>query len=221
MKGFFIVLLLVAVFLASAANANDKKEHERMENAGKVITEIINIPDNIPEGLLDKAKCVVVLPSVVKGAFIVGANYGRGVMTCRGGANFDGSWGAPTMMALEGASFGFQIGGQATDFVLLLMNERSAKGVLTSKVKLGADASAAAGPKGRDTSAETDATMRAEILSYSSARCFCRSFSRGFHATSRRQCQQESVWQRDQCPGYCAEWRSPGATQRQRITCDS
>ena len=116
MKGFFIVLLLVAVFLASAANANDKKEHERMENAGKVITEIINIPDNIPEGLLDKAKCVVVLPSVVKGAFIVGANYGRGVMTCRGGANFDGSWGAPTMMALEGASFGFQIGGQATDF---------------------------------------------------------------------------------------------------------
>ena len=170
MKGFFIVLLLVAVFLASAANANDKKEHERMENAGKVITEIIDIPDNIPEGLLDKAKCVVVLPSVVKGAFIVGANYGRGVMTCRGGANFDGSWGAPTMMALEGASFGFQIGGQATDFVLLLMNERSAKGVLTSKVKLGADASAAAGPKGRDTSAETDATMRAEILSYSRAR---------------------------------------------------
>ena len=130
----------------------------------------MNIPDNIPQGLLDKARCVVVLPSVVKGAFIVGANYGRGVMTCRGGANFDGPWGAPTMMALEGASFGFQLGGQATDFVLLLMNDRSAKGVLTSKVKLGADASAAAGPKGRDTSAETDATMRAEILSYSRAR---------------------------------------------------
>ena len=143
---------------------------ERLENAGKVITEIMNIPDNIPQGLLDKARCVVVLPSVVKGAFIVGANYGRGVMTCRGGANFDGPWGAPTMMALEGASFGFQLGGQATDFVLLLMNDRSAKGVLTSKVKLGADASAAAGPKGRDTSAETDATMRAEILSYSRAR---------------------------------------------------
>ena len=130
----------------------------------------MNIPDNIPQGLLDKARCVVVLPSVVKGAFIVGANYGRGVMTCRGGANFDGPWGAPTMMALEGASFGFQLGGQATDFVLLLRNDRSAKGVLTSKVKLGADASAAAGPKGRDTSAETDATMRAEILSYSRAR---------------------------------------------------
>jgi len=130
----------------------------------------MDIPDNIPQGLLDKARCVVVLPSVVKSAFIVGANYGRGVMTCRGGANFDGPWGAPTMMALEGASFGFQLGGQATDFVLLLMNDRSAKGVLTSKVKLGADASAAAGPKGRDTSAETDATMRAEILSYSRAR---------------------------------------------------
>jgi len=169
MKGFSIFLGIV-VFLVSSANADDKKEKERLENAGKVITEIMNIPDNIPQGLLDKAECVVVLPSVVKGAFIVGANYGRGVMTCRGGAKFDGPWGAPTMMALEGASFGFQLGGQATDFVLLLMNDRSAKGVLTSKVKLGADASAAAGPKGRDTSAETDATMRAEILSYSRAR---------------------------------------------------
>jgi len=169
MKGFSI-FLAIAVFLVSSANADDKKEKERLENAGKVIIEIMNIPDNIPQGLLDKARCVVVLPSVVKGAFIVGANYGRGVMTCRGGANFDGPWGAPTMMALEGASFGFQLGGQATDFVLLLMNDWSAKGVLTSKVKLGADASAAAGPKGRDTSAETDATMRAEILSYSRAR---------------------------------------------------
>ena len=169
MKGFSI-FLAIAVFLVSSANADDKKEKERLENAGQVITEIMNIPDNIPQGLLDKARCVVVLPSVVKGAFIVGANYGRGVMICRGGANFDGPWGAPTMMALEGASFGFQLGGQATDFVLLLMNDRSAKGVLTSKVKLGADASAAAGPKGRDTSAETDATMRAEILSYSRAR---------------------------------------------------
>ena len=166
----FSIFLAIAVFLVSSANADDKKEKERLENAGKVITEIMNIPDNIPQGLLDKAECVVVLPSVVKGAFIVGANYGRGVMTCRGGAKFDGPWGAPTMMALEGASFGFQLGGQATDFVLLLMNDRSAKGVLTSKVKLGADASAAAGPKGRDTSAETDATMRAEILSYSRAR---------------------------------------------------
>jgi len=160
-------VLLLAAF---ASMADNKKETERVENAGKVMSEILQIPDNIPQDLLDKAECVVVLPSVVKGAFIIGASYGRGVMTCRGGSKFSGQWGAPTMMALEGASFGLQLGGQATDFVLLLMNDRSAKGVLTSKVKLGADASAAAGPKGRDASAATDATMRAEILSYSRAR---------------------------------------------------
>lgn len=160
-----LVPLVVLLFVASTTLANNKKETERVENAGKVLTEILHIPDNIPQDLLDKAECVVVLPSVVKAAFIVGANYGRGAMTCRSGAKFNGPWGAPTMMALEGASFGLQLGGEATDFVLLLMNDRSAKGVLTSKVKLGADASAAAGPKGRDTSAATDATMRAEILS--------------------------------------------------------
>ena len=169
MKKFSLCLVFV-LFGALAASADNKKETERVENAGKVMTEILHIPDNIPQDILDKAECVVVLPSVVKAAFVVGANYGRGVMTCRGGAKFDGHWGAPTMMALEGASFGLQLGGQATDFVLLLMNERSAKGVLTSKVKLGADASAAAGPKGRDASAATDATLRAEILSYSRAR---------------------------------------------------
>jgi lipid-binding SYLF domain-containing protein len=128
-----------------------KKETERVENAGKVMKEILNVPDNIPQSLLDKADCVVVLPLVVKAIFGIGTNYGPGVMTCRQGAKFEGHWRAPTMMALEGASFGFQIDGQATDFVLLLMNDRSAKGVLSSKVKLGADASAAAGPKGRDT----------------------------------------------------------------------
>src|SRR6516162_9293332 len=169
MKGFSIFLAIV-VFLVSSANADDKKEKERLENAGQVITEIMNIPDNIPQGLLDKARCVVVLPSVVKGAFIVGANYGRGVMICRGGANFKGKWGAPTMMALEGASFGFQLGGEATDFVLLLMSSRSASGILASKVKLGGDASAAAGPVGRTASAETDVTMQAEVLTYSRAR---------------------------------------------------
>jgi len=164
------LFLASVLFLAPAVSADNKKEADRVENSGTVMTEILNIPDNIPQDLMDKAECVVVLPSVVKAAFIVGANYGRGVMTCRSGGKFDGPWGAPTMMALEGASIGFQLGGQATDFVLLLMNDRSAKGVLTSKVKLGADASAAAGPKGRDTSAATDATMRAEILSYSRAR---------------------------------------------------
>jgi SH3 domain-containing YSC84-like protein 1 len=165
-------LFAATAFLASTAFAEDKqmKEADRVENAGKVMSEILNVPEDIPQDLLDKAECVIVMPSVVKAAFIVGASYGRGVMSCRGGDTFNGPWGAPTMMALEGGSFGLQIGGQATDFVLLLMNDRSAKAVLTSKVKLGADASAAAGPKGRDTSASTDATMRAEILTYSRAR---------------------------------------------------
>ena len=135
-----------------------------------MLNEILNVPDNIPQHLLDKADCVVVFPSVLKAAFGVGGSYGRGAMTCRQGEDFNGPWGPPTMMALEGGSFGFQLGGQATDFVLLVMNDRGAKGILTSKVKLGADASAAAGPKGRDASAETDATARAEILSYSRSR---------------------------------------------------
>src|SRR5271166_5854335 len=130
----------------------------------------MDIPDDIPQGLVDKAYCVIVYPSVLKGAFIFGGSYGRGAMTCRTGEKFNGPWSAPTMMALEGGSFGFQIGGQATDFVLLVMNERGARVILSSKVKLGADASAAAGPKGRNAEASTDVTMRAEILSYSRAR---------------------------------------------------
>ena len=159
----FLLGLAVPVF-------GQDKEADRVENSGKVMQEILNAPDSIPQSVLDKADCVVVLPSVLKAAFIVGGSYGRGVMTCRGGKDFQGKWGAPTMMALEGASGGLQIGGQATDFVLLLMNSRSATGILSSKVKLGGDASAAAGPVGRTASAETDATMRAEILSYSRAR---------------------------------------------------
>jgi len=147
-----------------------EKEKERVENAGKVMQEILNAPDSIPRSVLDKADCVVVLPSVVKAAFIVGGSYGRGVMTCRGGKDFQGKWGAPTMMALEGGSAGLQLGGEATDFVLLLMNSRAANAILTSKVKLGGDASAAAGPVGRTASADTDVTMRAEVLSYSRAR---------------------------------------------------
>jgi lipid-binding SYLF domain-containing protein len=146
------------------------KEEDRVKNAGQVFTEIVNAPDTLPQSILDKADCVVVLPSVVKAAFIVGASYGRGVMTCRGGKTFHGSWSAPTMMALECGSFGLQLGGQATDFVLLLMTPRSAQNILVSKVKIGGDASAAAGPVGRNASAETDATLRAEILSYSRAR---------------------------------------------------
>jgi lipid-binding SYLF domain-containing protein len=132
--------------------------------------EILNAPDGIPQSVLDKADCVVILPSVLKFAIGIGGSYGRGVMTCRGGATFHGKWGPPTMMALEGGSVGLQLGGNATDFILLMMNPRSAKAVLSSKVKLGADASAAAGPVGRAASAETDATLRAEILSYSRSR---------------------------------------------------
>jgi len=141
------ILLAVLPLLAEVASASDQtKDEDRLRNCGTVLKEIIDVPDNIPQNLLDKADCVVVFPSVLKAAFIVGASYGRGAMSCRKGENFRGPWGAPTMMALEGGSFGLQIGGEATDFVLLVMNERGARGILASKVKLGGDASAAAGP---------------------------------------------------------------------------
>jgi SH3 domain-containing YSC84-like protein 1 len=165
------ILLSVLLLLAVAASASDQdKDDDRLRNCGTVLKEILDVPDNIPHDLLDKAGCVVVFPSVLKAAFIVGGSYGRGAMSCRQGENFRGPWGAPSMMALEGGSFGFQIGGQATDFVLLVMDDSGARGILASKVKLGADASVAAGPVGRDASAETDATLRADILSYSRAR---------------------------------------------------
>jgi lipid-binding SYLF domain-containing protein len=165
------ILLIILPLLAEVATAADKtKDDDRLKNCGTVLREILDVPDDIPQDLLDKADCVVVFPSVLKAAFIVGGSYGRGAMSCRQGDDFKGPWGAPTMMALEGGSFGFQIGGEATDFVLLVMNEGGARGILGSKVKLGADASVAAGPVGRDTSAESDATLRADILSYSRAR---------------------------------------------------
>jgi len=164
-------VLVAVTLLAQVASGSDRtKDDERLRDSGTVLKEILNVPDSIPQELLDKADCVVVFPSVLKAAFIVGGSYGRGAMSCRKGENFSGPWGAPTMMALEGGSFGFQIGGQATDFVLLVMNESGARGILASKVKLGGDASVAAGPVGRDASADTDLTLRAEILSYSRAR---------------------------------------------------
>jgi len=164
------LFVLAPLFAEVASAADETKDDNRLRNSGTVLKEILDVPDNIPQDLLDKADCVVVFPSVLKAAFIVGGSYGRGAMSCRKGDDFRGPWGAPTMMALEGGSFGFQIGGQATDFVLLVMNESGARGVLASKVKLGGDASVAAGPVGRDSSAETDATLRSEILSYSRAR---------------------------------------------------
>jgi SH3 domain-containing YSC84-like protein 1 len=170
-KKALMCALMGVLFLATASRGDDKeKDEDRLANCGTVMKEILDVPDDIPQDLLDKADCVVVFPSVLKAAFVVGASYGRGAMSCRKGENFNGPWGPPTMMALEGGSFGLQIGGQATDFVLLVMNDRGANGILASKVKLGGDASAAAGPVGRDASAETDVTLRAEILSYSRAR---------------------------------------------------
>jgi lipid-binding SYLF domain-containing protein len=168
MKTIFSMMAMVAL-LCLPANAQ-KDENKRIENTGKVMVEILNVPDDIPDDLLDKAECVIVLPSVMKFARGFGGSYGRGVMSCRSGKGFSGPWSAPSMMALEGGSFGLQLGGQATDFVLLVMNRRGADSILSSEVKLGADVAAAAGPKGRSAAASTDASMRAEILSYSRSR---------------------------------------------------
>ena len=162
-----LAALLTGALLLPAFAANDEKEEDRVKESGVVLKEILNIPDDIPQDLLDKAECVVVLPSVKKGAFGIGASFGRGVMICRSGAHYTGTWGAPALYALEGINIGFQLGGQATDFVLLVINPKGAESLLTSKVKLGADASAAAGPKGRTAEAATDVVMNAEILSYS------------------------------------------------------
>lgn len=166
--GAILILQLTGPGVVRAANKD--KDEDRLKESGTVLKEILDTPENVSQDLLDKADCVVVYPSVLKAAFVVGGSYGRGAMTCRQGEDFKGPWGAPTMMGLEGGSFGFQIGGQATDFVLLVMNEGGARGILQGKVKLGGDASVAAGPVGRNASAETDVTLRSEILSYSRAR---------------------------------------------------
>ncbi len=163
-----LTLLITATLVALPAYSKSKEE-SRLEECGEVLKEVLNVPEDIPQDLLDRAECVIVIPSTKKGAFIVGAEYGRGAMSCRTGAHWTGPWGPPTMMALEGGSFGFQIGGQATDFVILVMNPRGANSLLSSKVKLGVDLSAAAGPKGRDAQANTDVYMRAEMLTYSRA----------------------------------------------------
>ncbi len=168
MRCLALVPLIVGFALVSPAA--QEKEQGRLEECGIVMEEVLGVPDNIPQDLLDKAECVIVIPSMVKGAIGVGYSRGRGAMVCRSGKAFDGAWGAPAMYALDGGSFGFQLGGQATDLVLLVMNPRGANALLASKVKLGASASIAAGPKGRDATASTDATMRAEILSYSRSR---------------------------------------------------
>ena len=171
-KRFCVAALAIVMALPAFAEdkEKDKKEVDRLNESAIVLKEILGMPEGIPKDLLNKAVCVVVYPSVKKAAFIVGGSYGRGVITCRSGKEFGGPWSAPAMFALEGGSFGFQIGAQATDFVLLIMNESGANSVMSSKVKLGADASAVAGPVGRNASAETDVVLKAEILSYSRAK---------------------------------------------------
>lgn len=164
-----LALLLTSAFLAPAF-ADNQKEQGRVKESGEVLKEILSIPDDIPQDLLDKAECLVILPSVKKGAFGIGGSFGRGVMICRSGQHYTGLWGAPAMFALEGVNIGFQLGGEATDFVLLVMNPKGARSLLSSKVKLGGNASAAAGPKGRSSEAATDVVMNAEILSYSRAK---------------------------------------------------
>jgi lipid-binding SYLF domain-containing protein len=170
MKRFLIGVACLTLAAGALYASKLNNEQKRLEECGVVMQEVLNIPDNIPTELLEKAECVIVIPSVRKLAFGVGASYGRGAMVCRRGSKFNGPWGAPAMYALEGGSIGFQIGGEATDLILLVMNDRGMESILSSKVKLGADASVAAGPKGRDASANTDAWMRAEILSYSRSR---------------------------------------------------
>jgi lipid-binding SYLF domain-containing protein len=170
MKNVIPALCIAALACFSAAEANSKKEVERLQNCGEVLKEILDIPDNLPTDLLNDAECVIVIPSVKKFAMGIGGSYGRGAIVCRSGPHFTGPWGPPAMFALEGANIGLQLGGQATDFVLLVMNPKGAESILNSKVKLGGDASAAAGPKGRTAAAQTDIVMKAEILTYSRSR---------------------------------------------------
>jgi SH3 domain-containing YSC84-like protein 1 len=167
----WVIVCAAALMLTPAAGSQTvKDEHDRLESAGVVLREVLDIQEDIPHNLLEKARCVIVMPSVLKAAFVVGGSYGHGAMVCRTGRDFSGPWGAPAMYLLEGGSVGYQVGAEATDFVILVMNDRGIESLLNSKIKLGADASIAAGPVGRTASAETDAYMRAQMLSYSRAR---------------------------------------------------
>ncbi|HKV49257.1 MAG TPA: lipid-binding SYLF domain-containing protein [Candidatus Acidoferrales bacterium] len=170
MRRMMVLLSMCLLLPAGLFSADQTREQKRLEASGQVLKEILNIPDGLPKSLLDKAECVIVIPSVLKFAIGIGGDFGRGAITCRTGEHFTGSWSAPAMIALEGGNLGFQLGGQATDFVLLVVNPKGANSILSSKVKLGADAAAAAGPKGRDAAADTDVLMKAEVLTYSRSR---------------------------------------------------
>lgn len=170
MRRMMVLLSMCLLLPAGLFSADQTREQKRLESSGQVLKEILNIPDGLPKSLLDKAECVIVIPSVLKFAIGIGGDFGRGAITCRTGEHFTGPWSAPAMIALEGGNLGFQLGGQATDFVLLVVNPKGANSILSSKVKLGADAAAAAGPKGRDAAADTDVVMKAEVLTYSRSR---------------------------------------------------
>src|SRR5256885_4543081 len=163
----YICLIAISISSAPLVFGKDSDDEQRLQKAATALTEIINIPDNIPQDLIDKAECVIVLPSVKKFAIGFGASWGKGAMVCRSGENFDGKWGTPAAFALKAGNVGLQLGGEATDFVLLIMNPKGVNALLADEVKLGGAISAAAGPKGRDATAETDAQMKAEVLSYS------------------------------------------------------
>jgi len=166
MKKILLVLLTFTV-CGSAFAAEDTKTSDRVQAAASVLDEIMGTPDKaIPEEVLKSAECVAVVPSLLKGGFVVGARYGRGVASCR----TDKGWSAPAFFTVSGGSFGFQIGGQAIDLVMLIMNKNGMKNLLESQFQLGADASAAAGPVGRHAEGNTDWKMRAEVLTYSRAR---------------------------------------------------
>lgn len=166
----FRYLVACCVVLSVAALGAQNKEQSRLETCGVVMEEILGVEDNIPRDLLDKAECVIVIPSMTNVAVGIGGNFGKGAMVCRSGKAYNGAWGAPAMYTLQGGSVGFQIGAESTDLVLLVMNPRGVNALLGSKVKLGGNASVAAGPKGRSVEASTDASMQSEILSYSRSR---------------------------------------------------
>ena len=207
-----ITAMMALALLGSLAVAQDKEE-DRLQAAGEVMQEILGIPEGIPQELLEKAECIIVLPSVKKLALGIGGSYGRGAMVCRTGTNFTGPWSAPVMMALEGGSWGLQIGGEATDFVLLMMNPRAVNAVLRSKVKLGANATAAAGPKGRSAQAATDASLRAEILTYSRSRGLFAGISLEGSTLRPDGGANENVYGRKTAPKRLVQQVGPGAAK--------
>jgi lipid-binding SYLF domain-containing protein len=220
LRNSILVACLGLVATAPVLAQDQNKEQKRLENSGVVMQEIMNTPENIPQEVMEKAECVIVFPSVLKAAFVVGASYGRGAMVCRTGSEFNGPWGAPAMYALEGGSIGFQIGGEATDLVLLIMNRRGAESILSSKVKLGGDASVAAGPVGRTASADTDAWMRAEILSYSRARGVFAGISlEGSTLRPDDDATADVYGRKAHCKGNRVRWENRGSCIRPSLDC--